>query len=118
LRCRSLSLKNAHHHVEDGHEEHRQQRAVIMPPITPVPMARWLAEPAPVASASGNTPRMKAIEVITMGRKRMRAASSGRVDGALALRLQVLGELDDQDRVLGRQADDGDQPTWKYTSLA
>jgi hypothetical protein len=23
--------------------------AVIMPPITPVPMARWLAEPAPLA---------------------------------------------------------------------
>ncbi len=41
-----------------------------MPPITPVPMARWLAELAPVAIASGKVPKMKAIEVITMGRKR------------------------------------------------
>ena len=28
-----------------------------MPPITPVPMARWLAEPAPLASTSGSTPQ-------------------------------------------------------------
>ena len=31
------------------------QLPVSMPPITPVPMARWLAEPAPLARASGNT---------------------------------------------------------------
>ncbi|MNY66818.1 hypothetical protein D3C86_2043070 [compost metagenome] len=46
-----------------------------MPPITPVPMACWLAEPAPLAMARGTTPRMNAIEVITIGRKRRRAAS-------------------------------------------
>ena len=80
-----------------------------MPPITPVPIARWLAEPAPVASTSGSTPRMNAIEVMMIGRKRRCAACQRRLDHALALRLQVLGELDDQDRVLGRQADDGDQ---------
>jgi hypothetical protein len=46
-----------------------------MPPITPVPMARWLAEPAP-GKASGSTPSVNAIEVITIGRKRRWAAAS------------------------------------------
>ena len=46
-----------------------------MPPITPVPMACWLFEEAPVAIASGTTPKMKASEVITIGRKRSVAAS-------------------------------------------
>src|SRR5690606_30035573 len=50
--------------------------AVIMPPITPVPIARWLAEPAPEAITSGSTPRMKASEVMMIGRKRRCTASS------------------------------------------
>ena len=50
--------------------------AVAMPPITPVPIARWLAEPAPVEIASGSTPSMKASEVMMIGRKRSRIASS------------------------------------------
>ena len=33
--------------------------AVIMPPITPVPIARWLAEPAPVEAAAP-APRRRA----------------------------------------------------------
>ncbi|CFP25652.1 Uncharacterised protein [Bordetella pertussis] len=45
-----------------------------MPPITPVPMAFWLPEPAPVEMASGTTPRMNASDVIRMGRRRWRAA--------------------------------------------
>jgi len=49
--------------------------AVIMPPITPVPIACWLFEAAPVAMASGTTPKMKASEVITIGRNRSVAAS-------------------------------------------
>ena len=40
----------------------------IMPPITPVPMARWRPSRRRVASASGSTPRPKASEVIRMGR--------------------------------------------------
>ena len=47
-----------------------------MPEITPVPMARWLAELAPEAMASGTTPKMKASEVMTIGRKRRWAAAS------------------------------------------
>ena len=50
--------------------------AVNIPPITPVPIARWLAEPAPVDIASGSTPRMNASDVIRIGRKRRCAASS------------------------------------------
>jgi hypothetical protein len=45
-----------------------------MPPITPTPIAHWLAAPAPLANARGSTPRMKAMDVITIGRKRKRAA--------------------------------------------
>ena len=37
--------------------------ATIMPPITPVPMACWLAELAPVAMANGTTPRINASDV-------------------------------------------------------
>ena len=49
--------------------------AASMPPMTPVPIEWRLAEPAPVLMASGSTPRMKASEVMTIGRKRSRAAS-------------------------------------------
>lgn len=48
--------------------------AVIIPPITPVPIACWLAELAPVAIANGTTPRMNARDVMMIGRSRSRAA--------------------------------------------
>jgi len=41
-----------------------------MPPITPVPIECRLAAPAPELTARGTAPRMKAAEVITIGRKR------------------------------------------------
>ena len=81
----------------------------IMPPITLVPSACWLAPPAPVAIAIGSTPQTKARPVIRIGRKRKRAGLDRRLDQRLALRAQILGEFDDQDGVLGREADDGDQ---------
>ena len=46
----------------------------IMPPSTPVPIARCAPEPAPVASASGSTPSPNASEVIRIGRNRSRTA--------------------------------------------
>src|SRR5690554_2547797 len=49
--------------------------AAIIPPITPVPTAWLLPALAPLASASGKTPRVKASEVMMIGRKRRRAAS-------------------------------------------
>lgn len=42
--------------------------ATSIPPMTLVPMAWRLAAPAPVLTARGTQPRMKASEVITMGR--------------------------------------------------
>src|SRR6185369_9341147 len=49
--------------------------AMIMPPNTPVPIDCRAAAPAPVATTSGTTPSTKASEVMTIGRKRRRAAS-------------------------------------------
>ncbi len=46
-----------------------------MPPMTPVPMARRLFAPGPVAMASGTQPRPNASEVITIARSRSPAAS-------------------------------------------
>ena len=81
-----------------------------MPPATAVPTELRAPAPAPVANASGSTPRMNANDVIRIGRSRMRADSmaASTIDPALAS--QLLGELDDQDRVLRRQADQHDQP--------
>ena len=50
--------------------------AVIMPPTTPVPIAFSDPDPAPLAIAKGNTPRMKASDVIMIGRSLSRAASA------------------------------------------
>ena len=50
--------------------------AVSIPPITEVPIAMRLLAPAPDAMARGKTPAMNDIEVIRIGRRRMRAASS------------------------------------------
>ena len=57
--------------------------ATSIPPMTLVPMAWRLAAPAPVLTARGTQPRMKASEVITMGRKRRRAASSAACTASL-----------------------------------
>src|SRR5690606_24361284 len=50
--------------------------AVSMPPIAPVPMAWELPAPAPLVMARGTTPRVKASEVMMIGRRRMRQAST------------------------------------------
>ena len=50
--------------------------AAIMPPKTVVPTEWRPAWPAPVARTRGTTPRMKANEVMRIGRRRMRAAST------------------------------------------
>ena len=109
-RWRSLPLKMPRTTTKNtGTKNTASAVPVIMPPITPVPMARWLAEPAPLASDQrqhaqdeGHRGHHDRPEAQVRGFQR-------RLDRALALRLQVLGELDDQDRVLRRQADDGDQ---------
>jgi hypothetical protein len=54
------------------------------------------------------TPSVKARLVITIGRKRTFAAASA-ASTSPALFAIAFGELDDQDRVLGAQADDRDE---------
>ncbi len=44
--------------------------AAAIPPMTAVPMTRLEIAPAPLAMASGTQPRMKAKEVIRIGRSR------------------------------------------------
>src|SRR5947207_9764972 len=50
--------------------------AANMPPMTTVPKMRRDIAPAPEAVQSGTQPRMKAKEVIKMGRRRIRAPVS------------------------------------------
>ena len=83
--------------------------AAIMPPKTVVPTERRLMRPAPCARTSGRTPRMKASEVIRIGRRRISGGFDGGVEDAEAFFAQLLGELDDQDRVLAGEADQHDQ---------
>ena len=47
-----------------------------MPAKTAVPSVRRISAPAPWAITNGNTPRMNAKDVITIGRSRTRAAST------------------------------------------
>ena len=91
---------------------------VKMPPTTPVPITRWLAEPAPVDKASGSTPSVNAIDVITIGRKRKCAAASADsirplpwACRSLANSMIKIAFLADRPMMVIR-------PTWKYTSLA
>ena len=83
--------------------------AISMPQNTAVPMTFCAPEPAPLASMSGTTPRMNAKAVIKIGRKRRRADSSAASSADLAGIVLGLGELDDEDRVLGGEANEHDQ---------
>ena len=52
---------------------------------------------------------MKASEVIRIGRSRVRAASTAASKPRHACIFRLLGELDDQDGVLGRKTDQHDE---------
>jgi hypothetical protein len=80
-----------------------------IPPITVVPMICRATDPAPEAVHSGTVPRMNANEVIRIGRKRSRAPSSAASTSGLPFGQFFVGELDNQNGVLGRQADEHDQ---------
>ena len=80
-----------------------------MPQNTAVPSDWRISAPAPVAIISGSTPRMKAKDVIRIGRKPHARGLGRRLEAVLAVLLVLPRELDDQDRVLGRQADQHDE---------
>ena len=76
-----------------------------MPKNTAVPRAWRISAPAPVASASGTTPKMKANDVIRIGRSRVLRRLHRRIEAVGAAFLRLLGEFDDQDCVLRGKAD-------------
>jgi len=82
LRC-SRSLRAAMILKNIGTKKIARKVAASMPPITPVPTERRAPAPAPLENASGTTPRMKASEVMMIGRKRSRAASSAPADALI-----------------------------------
>src|SRR5882762_9110236 len=59
----------------DGTNSTARQVEASMPLDTAMPIDLRELAPAPVANTSGSTPRIKANEVIRIGRKRTRAAS-------------------------------------------
>ena len=83
--------------------------AASMPVITTVPRIRRAAAPDPVAIHSGTQPRMKANDVIRIGRSRSARAFERGVDQIACPARARLRELDDQDRVLRREADQHDE---------
>jgi len=89
-----------------------------MPPITAVPIARWLAEPAPVASASGKVPRMNASEVMRIGRKRKCAAASAASIGLLPSASRSFANSMIRMAFFAAKPMIVISPTWKYTSFA
>ena len=91
--------------------------AEIMPPITAVPMATWPPAPAPWATASGSTPRMKAREVIRMGRRRMRAAIRAASAAVLPRSCSSLANSTIRMAFLAARPTVVSRPTWKNTSF-
>ena len=80
-----------------------------MPAKTAVPSVRRISAPAPCEITSGNTPRMKANEVMMIGRNRTRGGFHGGVEQRRPFLLPVAGKFDDQNRVLARQSDQHDE---------
>ncbi len=85
--------------------------AARIPPMTPVPMEWRLLAEAPVAMASGTHAEHEGEGGHDDGPQpqpgRLRR---GVEQGHALLAVQLDGELDDQDGVLGRQPDQGQQP--------
>ena len=67
------------------------------------------AAPGPDASTRGRWPKTVAAEVMSTGRSRVRAASRTAASTRKPAGLKLIGELDDQDAVLGDQSDERDQ---------
>ena len=69
------------------------------------PSAMRASAPAPVASTSGRPPSTVQIIVIITGRRRISAACSIASRTPMPAVAQLVGEFDDQDAVLGHDAD-------------
>ena len=80
-----------------------------MPKNTAVPSVCRSSEPAPTAQTSGVTPRMKASDVMMIGRKPQVRGFDRGIEAVAAAVLELLGEFDDQNGVLGGKADEHDK---------
>ena len=76
-----------------------------MPLKTGMPIDRRAPAPAPVAMTSGKTPRMKANEVIRMGRNLSRSSLDRRRDDFHPLGAPLARIFHDQDRILAAERD-------------
>ena len=73
-----------------------------MPENTVMPIDLRALAPAPLATTSGATPRMKANDVIRIGRNRARAASTADSSKRLAVAdMKFERDFDNQNGVLG-----------------
>ena len=84
--------------------------AASIPTKTGVLTLRRAISEAPSAQTSGVRPAMNAMEVIITARNRSLAPSSAASRMPMPLLSLVLGELHDQDRVLGRHRDQHHEP--------
>ena len=80
-----------------------------MPKKTAIPIDVRAEAPAPVASTSGRTPRMKANDVMRIGRNLSRAPSTAASTMLHPFGSLLAGVFDDQDRVLGSERDQEDE---------
>lgn len=86
--------------------------ATSIPKNTPVPIPWRLADPGPLAKTSGSIPSTKASDVITIGRNRRWAARMAASSLHPFFDLH-LGELHDQDSILGTSPMSMTSPIWK-----
>jgi hypothetical protein len=103
-------LESLHTTKKAGTKTTARQVEAIMPLKTLIPRERRALAPAPVASTRGKTPRMKAKEVMRIGRILVRAVDR-RFKDWLSINDSVLTrDFDDQNAILGRQGDQKHQP--------
>ncbi len=84
----------------------------MMPPITAIAIGARNEPPSPTPSADGSMPADMAIEVMMIGRARLRPASTMASTRAMPRRRHLDREIDEQDGVLGddaHQHQDADQ---------
>jgi hypothetical protein len=103
---------------KNGTKKIARKVAASIPPMTPVPTECRAPAPAPLEITSGRTPRMKASEVMRMGRKRSRAASTDAADTESPS--WVFNSAYSTIRIAFFAASPSSvtRPIWKYTSLA
>ena len=94
---------------KSGTKKMARKVAASMPPMTPVPMAFWPPEPAPLAMASGSDAEDEGQRGHQDRAQPLVRGADGRFDQVHAVLEIFLGELDDQNRVLGRETDGGEQ---------